>query len=176
VSEREATGSPHGAPGSPHGAPGSPHGAPGESFRVRAAALLRADGERATEARLDVLDVLDGAEAHLTVAEIHRRVEVRRPGTNLSTAYRTVDRLLELGLVHGLTVGTETAYGLSLADHHHVTCDGCGRTTSVATADVTQLLERLGELTGTHVRTLSAHGLCAQCQESVRPVGRLPGP
>lgn len=149
--------------------------AAGDSFRVRAAALLRADGERATEARLDVLDVLDGADTHLTVAEIHRRVEARRPGTNLSTAYRTVDRLLELGLVHGLTVGTETAYGLSLADHHHVTCDGCGRTTSVATADVVALLERLGELTGTRVRTLSAHGMCTQCRAGIRPVGRPAG-
>ena len=144
------------------------------TFRVRAAALLRADGERATQARLDVLDVLDGADTHLTVAEIHRRVEVRRPGTNLSTSYRTVDRLLELGLVHGLTVGTETAYGLSLADHHHVTCDGCGRTTSVATADVAQLLEQLAGLTGTSVRTLSAHGLCASCRAGVRQVGQLP--
>lgn len=162
----------HATTGSPPEAAG---GAPGDSFRVRAAALLRADGERATEARLDVLDVLDGADTHLTVAEIHRRVEARRPGTNLSTSYRTVDRLLELGLVHGLTVGTETAYGLSLADHHHVTCDGCGRTTSVATADVAQLLERLGELTGTRVRTLSAHGTCTRCQDAIRPAGHPTG-
>ncbi len=147
----------------------SPRPAHGDSFRVRAAALLRADGERATEARLDVLDVLDDAGAHLTVAGIHRRVETRRPGTNLSTVYRTVDRLLELGLVHGLQAGVETAYGLSLADHHHVTCDGCGRTVSVTGADVAELLERLGELTGTRVRALDAHGLCAACRDSVRP-------
>lgn len=145
--------------------------APSDSFRVRAAALLRADGERATEARLDVLDVLDAAGAHLTVAGIHRRVETRRPGTNLSTVYRTVDRLLDLGLVHGLQAGAETAYGLSLADHHHVTCDGCGRTASVTGTDVAELLERLGELTGTRVRALEAHGLCAACRDTVRPGG-----
>ena len=134
------------------------------SFRTRAASLLRADGERATAVRLDVLDVLAAAHRHLPVAEIHRRVESERPGTNLSTVYRTLDRLAELGLVHGLVAGGETSYGLALEAHHHVTCESCGATVSVPGTAVASLLDSLGALTGMRVSSLDARGWCADCR------------
>lgn len=134
-----------------------------EDLRARATIMLHAAGERATTARLDVLAVLAEAGGHLGVAEIHRRVERDRPATNLSTVYRTVDRLSDLGLAHVVLTGGEATYGLAIEEHHHVVCDRCGRTSSVAGATIADLLAELGRRAATAVRTVEIHGLCAAC-------------
>lgn len=92
-----------------------------------ASAVLRADGERLTGTRLAVLAVLEAADGHLSAAELHQRVLLTRPLTNLSTVYRTVERLTELGVVHVLTGAGEALFGLSVQDHHHAICDSYGR-------------------------------------------------
>lgn len=134
-----------------------------EGLRATATTMLHAAGERATTARLDVLEVLAAAGGHLGVAEIHRRVERDRPATNLSTVYRTVDRLSDLGLAHVVLTGGEATYGLAFEDHHHVVCDRCGRTSSVAGATIADLLAELGRRAATAVRTVEIHGLCSAC-------------
>lgn len=134
-----------------------------EDLRARATTMLHAAGERATTARLDVLAVLADAGGHLGVAEIHRRVERDHPATNLSTVYRTVDRLSDLGLAHVVLTGGEATYGLAMEEHHHVVCDRCGRTHSVAGAAIADLLAELGRRAATAVRTVEIHGLCAAC-------------
>jgi Fur family ferric uptake transcriptional regulator len=131
--------------------------------------MLHAAGERATTARLDVLGVLATAAGHLGVAEIHRRVEQERAGTNLSTVYRTVDRLTELGLAHVVLTGGEATYGLAIEEHHHVVCDRCGITTSIAGSVIADLLTELGRRAATAVRTVEIHGVCADCSANPNP-------
>lgn len=142
---------------------GGPSADPSDgSFRDRAATLLRTRGERATGARLDVLDVLAEVDGHLAVAEIHRRVARSRPATNLSTVYRTVDRLVELGLVHGSRHGDETAYGLALRRHGHLRCVRCGATASFD-LERADLSARLRQATGYDVTDVDARGVCPTC-------------
>jgi len=61
--------------------------------------LLRKRGYRLTPQRFMILSVIQEAEQHLSVEQITERVQKRNPYVSLSTIYRTLELLRELGLV-----------------------------------------------------------------------------
>lgn len=136
-----------------------------EPVRRAAAQRLRGLGQRATAIRLDLVEVLDGAEDHLAVPEIHRRITALRPAarTSVSAVYRTIDRLAALGVVHGSPSSSGTAWGLALDDHSHATCDRCGRRVSLPAETVRHAFTQLTAVTAIRVETVDAHGICAEC-------------
>src|SRR5581483_7989697 len=89
--------------------------------------LLRKRGYRLTPQRFMILSVIQEAEQHLSVEQITERVQKRNPYVSLSTIYRTLELLRELGLVRenhlpGEQPRYEIAGGKS---HHHLVCRGC---------------------------------------------------
>ena len=136
-----------------------------DGHRRQAADRLRELGQRATAVRLDVIEVLDGADDHLLVPEVHRRVTTLRPAgrTSVSAVYRTIDRLAELGVVHGSPAAGGTAWGLALDEHSHATCDRCGRRVSLPADLVREAMSALDARTGIRTRTVDVHGVCNSC-------------
>jgi Fe2+ or Zn2+ uptake regulation protein len=129
---------------------------------------LRAEGLRLTPARRAICQVLaDDPRAHLTPGDLHERAEVEagRP-IDLSTVYRTLDTLQEVGLVHHVHVpdGGSVVH-LADADHHHLTCDRCGRTVDVPAEEIAAALGPLAERHGFSVDTVhfAVVGRCHDC-------------
>ena len=96
-------------------------------------ATLRAKGYRLTPQRQLVLDAVTLLE-HATPDEIGSQVQRSAPGVNLSTVYRTLELLEELGLVTHthLGHGAPTYHPASTADHLHLVCRDCGAVTETA--------------------------------------------
>jgi Fur family ferric uptake transcriptional regulator len=91
--------------------------------------LLARRGFRSTAARRAVLDVLLKAASPLSVMEIHKRIKRHR--IDLSSVYRTVNLLCELGLFRVVDVSRGSQY-VELAEsftghHHHLICQACGQ-------------------------------------------------
>ena len=129
--------------------------------------LLRDAGVKVTTARVLVLRVLTAARAHQGVADIHARVNAIAPPINLSTVYRTVARLEELGLVHSISTPAEALYGLARHPHHHAVCTSCGRVTELSGAPVGEALQALESVSGYRLSpqtSLTVHGLCTTCR------------
>jgi Fur family transcriptional regulator, ferric uptake regulator len=129
--------------------------------------LLHADGVKVTTARILVLRVLSDAHEHFGVQEIHTRVNAVAPPINLSTVYRTVSRLEELGLVHSISTPAEALYGLARQPHHHAVCTRCGRVTELSGAPVVEALQALEAVSGytlSSTTSLTVHGLCTSCR------------
>ena len=129
--------------------------------------LLRDAGVKVTTARVLVLRVLTDAHAHLGVQDIHARVNAIAPPIDVSTVYRTVSRLEELGLVHSISTPTEAMYGLARQPHHHAVCTQCGRITELSGTPVVEALQALEAASGyrlTPGTSLSVHGLCTSCR------------
>ena len=59
--------------------------------------MLRKRGYRLTPQRFMILSVIQEAEEHLTIDQIAERVQKRNPYVSLSTIYRTLELLRELG-------------------------------------------------------------------------------
>ena len=99
---------------------------------VRAAITALKDlGLRITVPRRQVIDVLASTHEHLTVEDLHEQVQQRTDGIHLATIYRTVEALVEAGLIDHIHLphGATTYHLIVEADasHCHAMCTGCDR-------------------------------------------------
>jgi Fur family transcriptional regulator, ferric uptake regulator len=127
---------------------------------------LRARGMRATPQRRLVLDAVAGL-GHGTPEQVCERVQRVAPSLSLSTVYRTLELLEELGVVTHthLGHGAPTYQPADHADHLHLVCRRCGQ---VGEADVEHAHALAGAVLAgqgfvTDLSHLSLHGLCAAC-------------
>ncbi len=127
---------------------------------------LRAKGYRITPQRQLVLDAVVALQ-HGTPDEICGEVQRTAPGVNLSTVYRTLELLEELGLVtHAhLGHGAPTYHSAASDDHLHLVCRVCGAITETDVSLADALVQRLTEQHGfeTDVAHFAIYGRCKGC-------------
>lgn len=131
-------------------------------------AHLRAHGYRITPQRQLVLQAVEQLQ-HATPEEILVHVQATAAGVNLSTVYRALEVLEEVGLVtHAhLDHRAPTYHVRSLHQHIHLVCTRCS---SVEGIDADVAAPLLGELIDQHgftvdVSHLTLHGVCRTCAE-----------
>ncbi|GAA1280225.1 MULTISPECIES: Fur family transcriptional regulator [Planotetraspora] len=128
---------------------------------------LRSRGYRITPQRQLVLEAITQL-GHATPEDICSRVQETARGVNISTVYRTVELLEELGLVSHthLGHGAPTYHLASEADHVHLVCRSCSKVTEVAPELVNGLVDVLDDRLGfaTDVRHLTVFGRCGDCR------------
>ena len=91
--------------------------------------VLRAGGLRVTNQRALILEIIRQGQGHLDADEVYRRAREKQPRLSLSTVYRNLRTLKELGLVDELHFD-ETHHHYEAkpsSEHHHLVCLGCGR-------------------------------------------------
>jgi len=118
-----------------------------------------------------ILSVIQEAEAHLSIDQIAERVQQRNPTVSLSTIYRTLELLKELGLVRenhlpGEQPHYEAAEGYA---HHHLVCRNCRAIIHLDDDLLGDLADRLQAQYGYHSLTLDlvAAGYCDACWHSM---------
>jgi Fur family transcriptional regulator, ferric uptake regulator len=127
---------------------------------------LRARGYRLTPQRQLVLRAV-GELRHGTPDEICLEVQRTAGGVNISTVYRTLELLEDLGLVTHthLGHGAPTYHSATDEDHLHLVCRDCGLIieTDVSVADhlVSDLATRHGFVTD--VAHFAIFGRCKDC-------------
>ena len=128
---------------------------------------LRASGYRVTPQRQLVLEAVSRLE-HATPEEIYADVRQTARGVNVSTVYRTLELLEQLGLVtHTHLFHGAPRYHLATeAQHVHLVCHRCGQVTEVDKGAVRPLVTALEEAEGfqTDVGHLTIFGLCSGCR------------
>lgn len=90
---------------------------------------LRARGHRLTPQRDMILLAVHDVGGHASAEEIHQQVLAQNPNVDLSTTYRTLELLTEMGVVYRTDMGDGTSrYELAEEEmHHHLVCRQCGR-------------------------------------------------
>ena len=135
-------------------------------------------GFRLTLGRDAVLDVLSRTEDHLSAEDIYIRVHETYPAIGLTSVYRTLDMLVNIGLVYKFDFGDgrarfELAEGPKGKDHHHhLVCTGCGRIVNYRDFidEEVALLKKAEEgLSEKHNFAITNHliqfyGLCEDCR------------
>jgi Fur family ferric uptake transcriptional regulator len=128
--------------------------------------VLRARGLRATPQRRLVLDAL-GALGHGTPEQVSDRVQEVAPSLSLSTVYRTLELLEQLGVVSHthLGHGAPSYHLASHDDHIHLVCRRCGAVQEADVGRARGLAEEVSARYGfvTDVAHLSLDGLCGAC-------------
>lgn len=128
--------------------------------------ILRAHGYRITPQRQLVLEAVN-ALSHGTPEEILAQVQIKAAAVNLSTIYRTLEVLEEVGLVTHAHIGhgAPTYHTVETDVHIHLVCDTCGTVQSIPAEDAAIFVELVRDKAGfeTDVTHVSLHGQCATC-------------
>ncbi|MDP9821774.1 Fur family transcriptional regulator [Nocardioides massiliensis] len=129
-------------------------------------AELRARGLRLTPQRRLVLQAVETLR-HATPEEILTEVRRHHDAINLSTVYRNLEVLEELGAIRHthLSDRAPTYHAVTDHDHFHLVCRGCGEVTSVELALAASLGDTLREQHGftADLGHLALFGRCAGC-------------
>jgi len=139
---------------------------------------IRGAGYRMTMPRQVILDVLNSTAGHLSAEDVYFAVHSSHPGIGLTTVYRTLDLLEQMGLVVRFDFGDKRArYELAEGPsgpnhHHHLVCTSCGRIVDYTEfvheeKDLIQkaekgLSKKYGYKINSHV--INFYGLCDQCR------------
>lgn len=129
---------------------------------------LRRSRHKLTRPRRAVLEVIAEAEEHLTPAEVHCRAQRKHPQLGLTTVYRTLDLLVELGCVRRVHDGNGcNSYVAAGRPHgHSLLCSCCGQTQEFTDCDLGTLVATLQERTGYEIddHILQLIGRCPACR------------
>jgi Fur family ferric uptake transcriptional regulator len=127
---------------------------------------LRASGHRLTPQRELVLAAVESL-GHATPDEVYAEVRTHSQSINLSTVYRTLELLNELGLIRHahLTDRAPTYHSATGREHAHFVCRSCKKTISVGRAEMEQALGPLAAKHGFRpdYGHLTVFGTCADC-------------
>ena len=140
---------------------------------------FRGCGYRLTIPRETIIEVLSKAAKHLSAEEIYLAVHKVYPAIGLTTIYRTLELLAQIGLVFKFDFGDGRArYELAegpkgIRQHHHLVCTNCGRV-----IDYTDLIDEAKEFLSQTMKALTKkynfkianhliqfYGLCEKCQK-----------
>lgn len=132
---------------------------------------LRAGGNRITDARRAVIELLARLDDHPSAEQIGEAIQLRYPGVHRATVYRTLDTLTALGIASHVHVsGAATAYHLTpdaaARSHLHARCRVCGRIIDLPADLLDPVTQRLAEdeefeLDPSH---LALSGTCWSCR------------
>src|SRR3954469_2349285 len=153
-----------------------------EGLLDRAEAICAHRGANLTELRRHVLGLILDAASPTGAYELLDRLRQTRRGAAPPTVYRTLDFLLEQGLIHrverlsafvGCVAGcTADPDGES---HAHAAqfliCRNCGRVVEMQNQDVAEVLARVAKDAGFTIgsATVEAEGLCSTCRSAAPP-------
>lgn len=138
------------------------------SFLEDTLSRLRRHGYKATPQRLAVLDIIARSQEHLTPLALHQKVRQEHPHIGLVTVYRTLNILVELGLICEVRAGEDSrSYVGRPPEHHdHLICSDCGRVVDFTDCNVTELEQRLTRESGFAIEEhhLEFFGHCRDCR------------
>ena len=133
------------------------------------AARLHSLGYRLTPQRQLVLQAVERL-GHATPDEILSEVQKHASAVNVSTVYRTLEVLEELGLERHthLSDRAPTYHSVTDHEHFHLACRNCHRVVSVDPEVAAPLAEALRQQHGfvVDVGHLAVFGECVECETS----------
>lgn len=126
---------------------------------------LSSAGLRMTNQRALILEII--RQGHLDADEVYRRAKDKQPRLSLSTVYRTLRSLKELGLVNELHFD-EAHHHYEVrpsAEHHHLVCLGCGKIVEFECKLSQRMKQGIARKQGFKVTGVEVHmtGYCAKC-------------
>lgn len=126
-------------------------------------------GQRNTRQRAAVQDVLEGMSNFASAQDIHMTLTTNGQKVGLTTVYRTLQHLSELGAIDTLQDESgETLYRSCAMEshHHHLVCTNCRNTVEIDGGPVEQWAQDTAAKYGFQKsgHTAEIFGLCQDCK------------
>ncbi|HSM58811.1 MAG TPA: Fur family transcriptional regulator [Candidatus Sulfomarinibacteraceae bacterium] len=128
---------------------------------------IKKNGHRLTQARKAILQALAYSGGHVSADDLVDIVHQDTPGVGRMTVYRTLDLLLELGLIRPIYQGTGAAHYVIMDEghHHHLICSQCDRVFEFDDCAVQDLMKAIADRFDFEIQghLLEFYGLCPNC-------------
>lgn len=130
---------------------------------------LRSRGKNVTEARKRIVEEVFKIHHHFDAGDLWTRLR-DKTSLSISTIYRTLDLLVDSGLVNKVDLGTgqnfyEHVFGHQ--HHDHLICTNCGKVIEFSDPELEENLQTIIKRHGfkEEVHDLKIVGLCEECQK-----------
>lgn len=140
-------------------------------WELEAHERLRHAGYRSGAARVRLIDFLGAQPCCRTAQEIHDALTARGDRVGLASVYRSLDVLVQHGLLQRVDIGDgvarfEPARSGHGDHHHHLVCGECGKVEPFADPRLERAIEAVEERSGYSVSThdVVLRGACADCR------------
>lgn len=135
----------------------------------RFTAYLREHNLPVTAQRLAIAEVLLTSERHLSAEEVAQEVSSRGRSAGTATVYRTIDTLLESGLLVERDFGEgfrRFEPARDVPNHEHLVCTQCGKVEEFRDERLDRMTTIVAESRGfaRQRHRLVIHGICRDCQ------------
>lgn len=135
---------------------------------------LREHNLPVTAQRLAIAEVLLSADRHLSAEDIAEAVSERGRKVGTATVYRTIDTLLESGLIVERDFGEgfrRFEPARDVPNHEHLVCTQCGKVEEFRDERLERMTTIVAESRGfaRQRHRLVIHGICRECQRGAAP-------
>lgn len=137
--------------------------------RTALAAQLNQHGYKLTRQRKAVVEVMTLTNTRLTTAEVFAKAQRACPDLGLTTVYRTLEILEQLGAIRRVHLedGCEAFAPTAIEHGHYLICASCQTTIEFEGCDLSAMLDRIATQTGFTIdqHWLELVGRCPKCQK-----------
>lgn len=130
---------------------------------------LKGLGYRLTPQRLMIVSAIENSRDHISAEEIYSQVVGKYPNVNISTIYRTLELLEQLGLVTETDLGGGRVryHPADKGHHHHLICQECGAVIDLDESALSPLKDTLLRDYNfiADLRHLGIFGRCVKCRK-----------
>lgn len=124
-------------------------------------------GVRSTRQRSAIVELMQDTDTFLSAQDVHSQLRNAGHRIGLTTVYRTLQSLADVGAVDVLRndLGEQLFRSCSDSHHHHLVCRNCGRTIEIEATVVEDWTRKVAKRNGfSEVKhTIELVGLCADC-------------
>jgi Fur family ferric uptake transcriptional regulator len=133
---------------------------------MRVMRQLSERGFRETGARRAIVETVLNKDGQFSARQLHE--DLRRWGIGRATVFRTLDLLVELGVLNRLHTDDRCSFYIVCADqhHHHLVCERCDAVQEISDARVERSVRAMAIESGFRAREhhLEIVGVCRNCQ------------
>ncbi|MBN1419268.1 MAG: transcriptional repressor [Planctomycetes bacterium] len=136
--------------------------------RARLETVCRTRGLPLTVQRRIVLQAILGRTDHPTADAVFERVRAGHPEIARATIYRTLEKLVEFGVIAKVAhPGASIRYDPNVGRHHHLVCVKCGGMLDFEDAGLDGIPLPEGRVHGFEIADYSIHfrGICKECRK-----------
>ncbi len=130
--------------------------------------FLKEHDLKLTPQRMRIAETVFATHDHFTAEELYLLVKKREPLVGRVTVYRTLEHLVESGMVEELSIkkGVATYEHTAGHRHHdHLVCVECSKIVELASERLEKVKKEEGEASGWRVmsHSLKMYGVCPEC-------------
>jgi Fur family ferric uptake transcriptional regulator len=131
--------------------------------------FLKKESFKLTPQRMRIAETVFATHKHFTAEELYELVKKREPLVGRVTVYRTLEHLVQSGMVEELSIQKGVAtyeHVTGHAHHDHLICTHCGKITELSSERLEKVKEEESRAAGWEPEShaLKVYGLCPDCR------------